>query len=154
MRARDAPPGGVRACTGLAETLLASAPGLRVLATSREPLGVPGEAAYLVPPLDLPPESASARAIAQAPAVQLFIDRALAARAAAAADAPVETIARICRGLDGLPLAIELAAARAAALSAGEIEAHLADKFGFLRRRRPAAEPRHQTLKAGDRLEL
>jgi predicted ATPase/DNA-binding SARP family transcriptional activator len=136
------------ACAGLTGTLLAGAPGLRVLATSREPLGVPGEVAYLVPPLELPPESADAQAMARAPAVQLFVDRASAVRAAAAAEAPVETIARICRNLDGLPLAIELAAARAATLSAEEIEARLADKFQFLRHRRPAADPRHQTLKA------
>jgi len=135
------------ACAGLTGMLLAGAPRLRVLVTSREPLGVPGEAAYLVPPLDLPPESASAQAIARAPAVQLFTDRALAARAAATADAPMDAIARICRALDGLPLAIELAAARTATLSAEEIEAHLTDKFAFLRHRRPAADPRHQTLK-------
>ncbi len=135
------------ACAGLAETLLAGAPGLRVLATSREPLGVPGEAAYLVPPLELPPESAGPQAIARAPAVQLFVDRSSAARAAATADAPVDAIARICRALDGLPLAIELAAARTTTLSAAEIEAHLADKFAFLRHRRPVADPRHQTLK-------
>jgi DNA-binding SARP family transcriptional activator len=136
------------ACAALVGTLLAGAPGLRVLATSREPLGVPGEAVYLVPPLEVPPESAGAQALARAPAVQLFVDRASAARAAAAADPPVETIAKICRNLDGLPLAIELAAARAATLSAGEIEAHLADKFAFLRHRRPVADPRHQTLRA------
>jgi predicted ATPase/DNA-binding SARP family transcriptional activator len=136
------------ACAGLTGTLLAGAPGLRVLATSREPLGVPGEVAYLVPPLEVPPESAGAQALSRAPAVRLFVDRASAVRAAAAADPPVETIAKICRNLDGLPLAIELAAARAATLSAGEIEARLADKFAFLRHRRPAADPRHQTLKA------
>ena len=136
------------ACAELAEALLATAPGLKVLATSREPLGVPGEVAYLVPPLDLPPESADAQAIARSPAVRLFVDRASAVRAGAGAEAPVETIGRICRSLDGLPLAIELAAARAATLSAGEIEAHLADKFRFLRHRRPTADPRHQTLKA------
>jgi predicted ATPase/DNA-binding SARP family transcriptional activator len=136
------------ACTGLAETLLAGSPGLRILATSREALGVPGEAAYLVPPLEVPPESASAQAIAQAPAVLLFVDRASAARAGAASDAPVETVARICRGLDGLPLAIELAAARMSTLSATEIEAYLAGKFGFLRHRRPVSDRRHQTLKA------
>jgi predicted ATPase/DNA-binding SARP family transcriptional activator len=136
------------ACAGLTGTLLAGAPGLRVLATSREPLGVPGEAVYLVPPLEVPPDSAGAQALARAPAVQLFVDRASAVRAAAAADPPVETIARICRNLDGLPLAIELAAARAATLSAGEIETRLADKFAFLRHRRPPADPRHQTLRA------
>jgi predicted ATPase len=135
------------ACAGLTGALLAGSPGLRVLATSREPLGVAGEVTYLVPPLEVPPESAGAQAMSRAAAVRLFVDRASAARAGAAADTPVEAIARICRALDGLPLAIELAAARAATLSPAEIEAHLADKFGFLRHRRPAADPRHQTLK-------
>jgi hypothetical protein len=74
---------------------------------------LPGEVTYLVPPLELPPESAGLQAISRAPAVQLFLDRASAAKAGAGADAaPAEVIARICRGLDGLPLAIELAAAR------------------------------------------
>jgi len=136
------------ACAALTGTLLAGAPGLRVLATSREPLGVLGEVAHLVPPLEVPPESAGKPALSRAPAVQLFVDRASAVRAAAAADPPVETIGRICRNLDGMPLAIELAAARAATLSAAEIEARLADKFQFLRHRRPAADPRHQTLRA------
>jgi DNA-binding SARP family transcriptional activator len=136
------------ACAALTGTLLAGAPRLRVLATSREPLGIPGEVAYLVPPLEVPPESAGAQALSRVPAVQLFVDRASDVRAAAAADPPVETIARICRNLNGLPLAIELAAARSATLSAAEIEARLADKFQFLRHRRPAADPRHQTLKA------
>jgi hypothetical protein len=128
--------------------LLAGSPGLRMLATSREPLGIAGEVAYLVPPLELPPESADAQAIARAPAVRLFVDRASAARAGAVAGAPVEAVARICRGLDGLPLAIELAAARTNTLSVEEVEAHLADRFAFLAYRRPVADPRHQGLQA------
>ncbi|HXZ69782.1 MAG TPA: hypothetical protein VEH31_02785 [Streptosporangiaceae bacterium] len=104
------------ACAQLAGGLLASSPGLRVLATSREPLGVPGEVAYPVPPLALPTERAGAVAIAGTPAVRLFLDRSWAARAGAGlAGAPVAVIGRICRELDGLPLAIELAAARTGA---------------------------------------
>ena len=137
------------ACADLAAGLLGSCPGLRVLATSREPLGVPGEAVYLVPPLAVPPESSDPQALAGAPAVRLFLARARSARAdAGAAAAPVAVVARICRELDGLPLAIELAAARASVLSAEEIEAHLADKFRFLAYRRPVADPRHQALTA------
>jgi predicted ATPase/DNA-binding SARP family transcriptional activator len=137
------------ACAGLAAALLGSCPGLRVLATSREPLGVPGEAVYLVPPLAVPPESSDPQALARAAAVRLFLARARSARSdAGAAAAPVAVVARICRELDGLPLAIELAAARASVLSAEEIEAHLADKFRFLAYRRQVADPRHQALTA------
>jgi predicted ATPase len=123
------------ACSALAEALLGSSPGLRVLATSREPLGVPGEAVFAVPPLAVPPEEAGTQALARAPVVRLFLARSALARAGGA-------------GLDGLPLAIELAAARAGVLSAEEIEAHLADRFRFLAYLRPVADPRHQALEA------
>jgi predicted ATPase/DNA-binding SARP family transcriptional activator len=138
------------ACAQLADALLRSSPGLRVLATSREPLGVPGEAACPVPPLALPAEQSSdAVAIAGTPAVRLFLDRGASARPGAGlAGAPVAVIGRICRELDGLPLAIELAAARTSTLSVEDLEAHLADKFRFLAYRRPPADPRHQALKA------
>jgi predicted ATPase/class 3 adenylate cyclase len=140
----------VDACATLAGELLRSSPGLRVLATSREPLGVAGEVTYPVRPLDLPPDPADVRASAAAPAVRLFLDRGSAARGGegAGAVASVEVAERICRKLDGLPLAIELAAARLGTLSAVEIEANLADRFRFLARRRPAAHPRHQALQA------
>ena len=127
------------ACAELAAALLTGSPGLRVLATSREPLGVPGEALYEVPPLAVPPEPAGEAALAGSAAVQLFLERGSAARADGQMAAPVAVVGRICRELDGLPLAIELAAARASVLSVEEIEAHLADKFGFLTSRRPVA---------------
>ena len=137
------------ACAGLVAALLSGAPGLRVLATSREPLGIAGEAACPVPPLPIPPEDAGPAEVAAAAAVRLFADRASTARAGADVLAgPVAVIGRICRELDGLPLAIELAAARTSVLSVEEIEAHLADKFAFLAYRRPAGDPRHQALKA------
>ena len=137
------------ACAQLAGALLASSPGLRVLATSREPLGVPGEVACPVPPLALPAEGADAVAIVDTPAVRLFLDRGSAARPGAGlAGAPVAVIGRICRELDGLPLAIELAAARTSTLSVEEVETHLADRFRFLAYRRPVADPRHQALQA------
>ena len=137
------------ACAQLAGALLRAAPGLRVLATSREPLGLPGEVICPVRPLDLPPETAEAREAGQAAAVRLFLDRGSAARGGTADGvAPVAVAERICRKLDGLPLAIELAAARLGTLSAAEIEAHLADRFRFLAYRRPGADPRHQALRA------
>jgi predicted ATPase/DNA-binding SARP family transcriptional activator len=133
-------------CAELAVTLLVSCPRLHVLATSREVLGIPGEVVYPVSPLPVPPESAGGGALARAPAVRLFLERGRAARAEAAA-APVEIVAGICRELDGLPLAIELAAARTSVLSAEEIAGRLADKFQFLADRRPVTDPRHRTLK-------
>jgi predicted ATPase/DNA-binding SARP family transcriptional activator len=137
------------ACAELAGALLRAAPGLRVLATSREPLGIPGEVACAVSPLGLPPEAADAQEAGQAPAVRLFLDRGMAARGGAGGGvAPVAVAERICRKLDGLPLAIELAAARLGTLSAAEIEAHLADRFRFLAYRRRAGDPRHQALRA------
>ena len=136
-------------CAELAGVLLRAAPGLRVLATSREPLGIPGEVACAVSPLGLPPETGGTQEAGQAPAVRLFLDRAMAARGGASGGvAPVAVAERICRKLDGLPLAIELAAARLGTLSAAEIEAHLADRFRFLARQRPAGDPRHQALRA------
>ncbi len=137
------------ACARLAGALLRAAPGLHVLATSRELLGVPGEVACPVRPLDLPPEAADAYEAGQAPAVRLFLDRGSAARGGTTGMvAPVAVAERICRKLDGLPLAIELAAARLGTLSAAEIEAHLADRFRFLAYRRPGTDPRHQALRA------
>ena len=91
-----------------------------------------------MPPLAVPPELSGEEALSESAAVQLFMERGTAARAGGQmAAAPVAVVARICRELDGLPLAIELAAARASVLSAEEIEAHLADGFGFLTARRP-----------------
>jgi predicted ATPase/DNA-binding SARP family transcriptional activator len=137
------------ACAELAGALLRAAPGLRVLATSREPLGIPGEVAYPVRPLDLPPEAADGRAVVRSSAVRLFLDRGLAARGGAPDGvAPTAVAERICRTLDGLPLAIELAAARLSTLSAAEIEARLEDRFRFLAYRRTVGDPRHQALRA------
>ena len=126
-----------RACAELAEGLLAACPRLRILATSREPLGVAGEIDYAVPPLS----SAS-------DAVSLFLARARAARPRLVADeAALAAAERICSELDGLPLAIELAAARAKVLSFPEIEERLADRFRFLVSWRRLTPARHQTLR-------
>ena len=137
----------IDSCARLAGELLGSSPGLRVLATSREPLDIPGEAVFSVPPLGVPAESADEADFAVSPAVRLFVDRASAARTGSGAVATAETVGGICRALDGLPLAIELAAARTSVLSVAEIEQHLGDKFRFLARRRPVGDARHQTLK-------
>ena len=139
----------LEACAELAGALLRAAPGLRVLATSREQLGLPGEVTCPVQPLGLPPQAAGASDAVQAPAVRLFLDRGSAARGGTAGGvAPAAVAERICRKLDGLPLAIELAAARLGTLSAAEIEARLEDRFRFLAYRRPVGDPRHQALRA------
>src|SRR5262249_27151312 len=135
------------ACADLAIALLGTCPGLRVLATSREPLGVPGEAVYPVPPLAVPREGSDPEVLAASPAVRLFLARSALARPGAEA-APVAVAARICRALDGLPLAIELAAARSGVLAAEEIQARLADMFRVLALPRPAPDPRRQALGA------
>lgn len=112
-------------------TLAPRCRGLRVLATSRRPLGVPGELAWPVPPLPVPPpEEASPERLAGSPAVRLFVDRAARARPGFALTAGnAADVARICRLLDGLPLAVELAAGHAAALSPAKTAALLTDRL-------------------------
>lgn len=139
----------VTACSELAEALLSGCPNLRLLATSRMPLGTVGEFEYRVDPLPIPGEAASVDEIEHASSVRLFIERGRAVRRDLSAEGDgLATVARICRELDGLPLAIELAAARARALSLAEIAARLGDRFRFLRAWRRIADPRHQTLQA------
>ena len=133
-------------CAELAGQLLAACPKLRILATSREPLGLPGERVYRVPPLSV---EETADDLASSEAVRLFLERATAA--GWDGDPAAETlaaVASICRELDGLPLALELAAARTPVLSVEEIAARLDDRFRFLRYWRRSPEPRHQTLGA------
>jgi predicted ATPase/DNA-binding SARP family transcriptional activator len=123
------------ACAELAAELLRGCPQVRILATSRIPLQVPGELDFAVDPLT------------EDDAVRLFVERATAVRRGAAdGEAAMTTIGTICRGLDCLPLAIELAAARAKALSPAEIAARLDDRFRFLRAWQRIADPRHRTL--------
>ena len=127
----------VEAVARLVATLLSAAPRLRVLATSREPLGVPGEVLHPV------------AALADDDAVQLFADRAAAASPGFALTADVETaVLEICRRLDGQPLPIELAAARTRSLAPAEIAARLNDRFRLLTSGARTALPRHQTLRA------
>lgn len=133
----------------LVEDLLAACPGLRVLATSREPLGADGEALCLLPPLLLPRHGADVETALAHASVLLFADRARAADADFVVDeTTVADVVEIVRRLDGLPLAIELAAARLRVLPVHEIAARLGDRFRLLSGGRRTAMPRHRTLKA------
>jgi predicted ATPase/DNA-binding SARP family transcriptional activator len=139
----------VDAAAHLSHRLLSACPMLRILATSREPLGITGETLWPVPPLPQPPPGATPTEALGYAAVRLFADRATAVRPDFAVDpASVDAVLRICRTLDGLPLAIELAAARLRALSLPEVAARLDDRFGLLSRGDRTAQPRHQTLRA------
>jgi predicted ATPase/DNA-binding SARP family transcriptional activator len=122
---------------------------LRILATSREPLGITGEALWQVEPLALPDENAGPGEIGSSPAVRLLRDRAGAVRRDLAADAStLATMARVCRALDGMPLAIELAAARLRTMSVDQLAGRLDDRFRLLTSGSRTALPRHQTLRA------
>jgi predicted ATPase/DNA-binding SARP family transcriptional activator len=139
----------VEACARVAERVLRSAPRARFLATSRERLGVGGEALLAVPPLGLPEPQADLGQIARAEAVQLFVERATDVRPAFALDLGTgPAVGHICRRLDGIPLAIELAAARVRILPAAQIAARLEDRFGLLTSGNRGVLPRHQTLRA------
>jgi predicted ATPase/DNA-binding CsgD family transcriptional regulator len=136
---------------GLAEALLGACPELRVLATSREPLGIAGEATWPVPPLSVPPASNgwAADGLASYEAVRLFVDRASATEPSfALTSATAPSVAEICRRLDGIPLAIELAAARVGVLPPAEIAARLDDRFRLLTAGSRTAAARHQSLQA------
>ena len=132
----------------LVERLLHAAPGLTVLATSREALGVPGEVDLAVQPLSLAPSRTDGKREPTSEAVTLFLTRAREARPSLRGDErTVATAAAICADLDGLPLAIELAAARAKALSLDDIAARLDDRFRFLVSWRRLSPARHRTLR-------
>lgn len=141
----------VQACAGLARRLLGDCPGLRVLATSREPLAVAGEVVWPVDPLPLPPAGGnpSVATAARSPAVRLWCDRAAAALRGFTLDEDnVATVVRLCRRLDGLPLAVELAAARLRVLSLEEIADALDEHLGVLVATDRARPARHRTLRA------
>jgi predicted ATPase/DNA-binding SARP family transcriptional activator len=133
----------------LAGRVLAQAPGVRILATSREPLGVTGETLCPVPSLQLPPDGASAEEAAGFSAVALFADRAAAVRPGfVLGPETVAPVIRICTALDGIPLAIELAAARLRGLTAEQVADRLDDRFRLLSVGSRGTLPRHQTLRA------
>jgi predicted ATPase/DNA-binding CsgD family transcriptional regulator len=139
----------VEACAELVDRLLRRCPGLTVLATSREPLHVDGEVVWQVPTFSLPKERASMRDTMRAESVALFVERARQAmpRFEITASNAAE-VAAICRRLDGLPLAIELAAARVAVLDLASIGEQLNDRFRFLTGGFRTAPQRQRTLRA------
>jgi predicted ATPase/DNA-binding SARP family transcriptional activator len=134
----------------LVHTVLANCPLVSVLATSREVLGLPGEVVWRVPSLSLPPpEPAGVEDLAPSDAVALFCERARTAQPGfALSTAHVGAVAQICRRLDGIPLALELAAARIRVLSAHQVAERLDDRFRLLTGGARTAVPRHQTLRA------
>ena len=137
------------ACAALAEQLLGHCPRLRLLATSREPLAAAGEVQYALPPLDTPAADVPAEEVPSYPAVRLFVDRARSARPGFTLDhAGAGSLVEICRRLDGIPLAIELAAARVKALPVQELAARLRDTFPALAGGPRTAQTRHRTLRA------
>jgi predicted ATPase/DNA-binding winged helix-turn-helix (wHTH) protein len=141
----------IEAVASLASALLGGASGVNILATSREPLGVSGEREYRLAPLDSPRASSrlTAAEAAAFPAVQLFIERAGAiVEDFALTDANAPAAAEICHRLDGVPLAIEFAAPRVEVLGVEGLAARLGDSLQLLGRRRRAATPRHQTMRA------
>lgn len=140
----------VEALRNAVESLLGATLDLRVLATSREVLRIAGEVEWRVPPLDVPEAGLSAAStLAQYSSVRLFVDRAGAVLPTfALTGANALPVAQICRTLDGIPLAIELAAAQIRVLTAQQIAARLDDVFHVLTRGSPTALPYHQTLRA------
>lgn len=141
----------VGACAGLVEVLLRSCPGLKILCTSREVLEVAGETAWPVPPLTRPDPGhpSEPEALLAYEAVRLFVERAgVAAPGFALTRENAAAVARVCERLDGIPLAIELAAARIRVLSAAQISDRLDDALGLLTGGSRTAPPRQRTLRA------
>lgn len=141
----------VEACARLADTLLRSCAQLKILATSREAIGVPGETTWNVPSLSVPEddEFQSATKILSYEAVRLFAERATQSQSTFILDeANCHAVAKICRRLDGIPLALELAAARVKSLGVEDIAARLDDRFRLLTGGSRTALPRQQTLRA------
>ena len=141
----------VAACAQLADTLLHGCPLLTILATSREALNIAGEMVWPVPPLSVPTqaEKRSPDELLHLEAVRLFVERArTAVPSFALTDANAAAVAEVCTRLDGLPLAIELAAARVRLLGPDQIAARLGDRFRLLTGGARTAVPRHQTIRA------
>jgi len=136
----------LQACAALAHAVLRGCPATKILVTSLQPLGLPHERVYALPPLSLPDDEHS---LAQSDAARLFVQRAEAALPEFTLGSDnTEAVAMICRRLDGMPLALELAAARARLLSADQIARRLDNVFGLLTRGSTSPLPRHQTLRA------
>ena len=139
----------IESTASFAHRVLGGCRRLRILATSREPLGITGESLWPVVPLVLPAVDAGPGEIESAAAVRLLRDRAGAVRADLGTDADTSmTMARVCRALDGMPLAIELAAARLRTMSLHQLAHRLDDRFRLLTGGSRTALPRHRTLRA------
>jgi len=141
----------IDAAAALVETVLKAAPGVSILTTSREPLRAEGETLHRLAALELPPHSVDFAAgdALHYSAVELFNERAMAAvDGFALADADVPAVLEICRRLDGIPLALELAAARVDVFGVRDLAGHIDDRFHVLTGGRRTALPRHQTLGA------
>ena len=141
----------IGAAAALAEAVLKVAPAVSILTTSREPLRAEGESLHRLAALELPSDSIGLAAddALRYSAIQLFNERAMAALDGfALADADVPAVLEICRRLDGIPLALELAAARVGVFGVRDLAAHLDDRFRLLTTGRRTALPRHQTLAA------
>jgi predicted ATPase/DNA-binding SARP family transcriptional activator len=147
----------LEACARIGETLLTHCPDLRVLATSRQSFNLSGERAWIVPSLALPAAPLLARgsvgketigAVANSEAVRLFVERARVVKPdLELSEQNALSVAHICQWLDGIPLALELAAARIKLLTAQQLDARLDDRFSLLTVGRRTALPRHQTLR-------
>ncbi|HMD47059.1 MAG TPA: adenylate/guanylate cyclase domain-containing protein [Acidimicrobiales bacterium] len=138
-------------CATVAEAILRRCPQVEIITTSREPLGITGERVWRVPSLGFPPEGEGTRAaeVAGYEAVRLFVERATAHQPAFVLDdVNAAAVASICRRLDGMPLALELAAARLRSLSAAEVDRRLDDRFRLLSGGSRTALPRQRTLRA------
>ena len=139
----------IGAVARLAGRVLAEAPGVRILATSREPLGVTGETLCPVPSLPLPPDGATPAQALEYGSVRLLAERGAAVRPGFTVDeVSAAPVIRICQALDGNPLAIELAAARLRSLTPAQVAGRLDDRFSLLTAGSRTALPRHQTLRA------
>ena len=139
----------IEAAAAFADRVLGACRRLRILATSREPLGITGEALWQVEPLALPDTDAGPGDIESSPAIRLLRDRAGAVRQDLGGEARTwPAMVRICRALDGMPLAIELAAARLRTMTIGQLANRLDDRFRLLTSGSRTALPRHRTLRA------
>ena len=139
----------IAACATLANALLRAAPNVRIIATSREALRVPGEITYPVLPLPVPDATAGVEALSRSDAVQLFLDRARSHKPSFALnEREAPAVAELCARLEGIPLALELAAARMRALSVADINARLRDRFKLLTGGGRVLLARQQTLRA------
>ncbi|MEV4078461.1 helix-turn-helix transcriptional regulator [Nonomuraea fuscirosea] len=140
----------IDACAAFAEALIQAVPEVRILATSREALGVPSEVRYVVPPLSLPPDGhgPAAADTGRSEAVTLFLERARAIDPSFEPAAGLDRVAELCRLVDGIPLAIELAAVQLRVLSLDQIVERLSDHLDLFTQGYRTAVPRHQTLGA------